>query len=162
MIRRFSHFRLVIIRWERVSPNTWPATGPGLTPRECSRVELTASHRRAVLAGWGAGSERLVRRGRTEGPIKLSSSSSSVPVPGVTWWSWNCIRIKTWLPHHLPSRNISKLRLHFVCFELYFEFTSNPISQRPSEVYNCHVQFKSLKSKSTNQLFLCQASLTWS
>ena len=53
MIRGFSHFRLVIIRRKRVSPNT--RLGPSLTSRECSRVELTSSHRWTVLAGWRAG-----------------------------------------------------------------------------------------------------------
>ena len=53
MIRRFSHFRLLILRWKRVSTN--PRLAPGLTPRECSRVELTSSHRLAILAGWRAG-----------------------------------------------------------------------------------------------------------
>ena len=47
VIGRFSHFRLVIIRWKRVSTNTGLA--PGLTSRECSWVELTSSHRRTVL-----------------------------------------------------------------------------------------------------------------
>ena len=61
MIRRFSHFRLLILRWKRVSTNTRLA--PGLTPRECSWIELTSSHRRAVLAGGRAGCQGLVRRG---------------------------------------------------------------------------------------------------
>ena len=47
VIGRFSHFRLVIIRWKRVSTNTGLA--PSLTSRECSWVELTSSHRRTVL-----------------------------------------------------------------------------------------------------------------